>query len=344
MPDKHGGHFTFTNKEVELIRALMAQGSKSGKISDEDLQIFVKQCERTQLDPFSKQIYAIFRWDKRLGREKMSIQVSIDGQRLVAERTGKYEGQVGPLYCDRTHPSWTDVWLHDTAPSAAKVGVWKTGAKEATFAVAKLSSYCQKWEGKPTGMWATMPELMLAKCAEALALRKAFPQELSGLYTDEEMQQADDPKEEAPAPEPLKRPQSTKKADPTPEQTEVPKASGAPPIAQKAQPQATPSAPENVNPDTGEVYDDRGEEPQEEPLDELVVTSVEFKDGKKKDGTDYRVYFIKCSDGRTYTSFKDEDGQNAQLAKDEKRGILITAEAPRKNAAGKEYWPIVEMK
>lgn len=160
-------------EQVELIKRTIAKGA-----SNDELAMFLAQCQRTGLDPFSRQIY----WIKR--GHQGSTQVSIDGFRVIAERSGELDGQE-VQWCDETG-AWFDVWLKKEPPAASRVLVYRKGCSRPFPGIAKWSEYSA---GGP--MWQKMPATMLAKCAEALALRKAFPHQLSGLYTPDEMGQAD---------------------------------------------------------------------------------------------------------------------------------------------------------
>lgn len=175
----------FTAEQVGLIKRTIAVGA-----SNDELKMFLYVCARTGLDPFMKQIHFVRRrvrvnekWEDR-----MSIQAGIDGLRLIAQRTGEYEGQVGPEWWYELEQKWANVWAIKDPPPVARVGVWRKGFKEPIYSTAKYSAYVQrKQDNTPNRFWSIMPEQMLAKCAEALALRRAFPQELSGIYVDEEM-------------------------------------------------------------------------------------------------------------------------------------------------------------
>jgi phage recombination protein Bet len=180
------GQTGFTVKQVAALRQLGVEKATEG-----DLAVFFHQCVRTGLDPFARQVYMVGRWDGRAQREKYTIQTGIDGYRLIAERTGAYAGSDESwVESDKGHPLSATVTVHKVV----------AGQVRPFTATAHWSEYCQTTkEGKPMGLWAKMPHRMLAKCAEALALRKAFPQDLAGVYTDEEMSQADNTPRVAPA-------------------------------------------------------------------------------------------------------------------------------------------------
>lgn len=159
----------FDQQRVDLIRRTIANGAPQ-----QEFDLFMAVCKRTGLDPISRQIYFIQRGGK------WQWQTSIDGYRLTADRTGVYAGSDDAVFEDGP----------DGKPTKATVTVWKfvKGQRCPFTATARWGEY-----NAGQGMWNKMPHTMLAKCAEALALRKAFPAELSGIYTREEMDQADAP-------------------------------------------------------------------------------------------------------------------------------------------------------
>lgn len=175
----------FNSKQVEILKNSICKG-----VTNEEFEIFLMACQKTQLDPFMKQIHAVKRWDGRLKRETMTIQTGIDGYRLIAERTEKYAPGPKPTY------EYDDQGNLISATAYVKKltndGTWHVVEAEAFF-----DEYCQKTtdkntgESKAIGMWGSMQRNQLAKCAESLALRKAFPAEMSGVSTREEMKQAE---------------------------------------------------------------------------------------------------------------------------------------------------------
>jgi len=163
----------WTPEQTQLISSTIAPGC-----TGDELRLFAYACQRTGLDPFSKQIYAI----KRGG--KMTIQAGIDGLRSIAERTGQLDGS--ETYWCGEDGAWADVWLSNKPPAAAKTIIHRKGSQHPFVGVARFADY-----NAGQGLWSKMPAAMIAKCSEALALRKAFPADLSGVYSADEMQQAE---------------------------------------------------------------------------------------------------------------------------------------------------------
>lgn len=171
------GPLEFTPQQQQMIRDTYANGA-----SEKEFQVLMEVAKVRRLNPLLRQVHFVKRYDNQRGKDIWSVQVSVDGMRAIAERTGKYDGQDEPEYeCDK-----------EGFIIACRVRVYRKDWSRPSVGVAYWSEYVQtKKDGSPTKFWADMPHVMIAKCAEAIAIRKAFPDDLGNLYADEEMQQAD---------------------------------------------------------------------------------------------------------------------------------------------------------
>lgn len=253
----------FSDAQKKLIATKLMPGAKQ-----EDVDWFIEQCQSSGLDPFKRQIIPTSRRTKDKNDNwvlSWATLTTIDGFRSLANDTGNYAGQDGPFWCGKDG-IWKDIWTEPTAPFAAKIIVFHKDFSQGLSAVAKHESYVQTFKDKngnvkPNTIWATMGDHMIAKVAEALALRKAFPQALGGLYTTDEMAQAGytseaiekDMKEEAERatgkkvedqaekkPEPKPEPKPEKKPEPEPKPEKKPESKPEPKPEKKPEPKPEP--------------------------------------------------------------------------------------------------------
>jgi phage recombination protein Bet len=141
--------------------------------NDQHLAYFSQVCQHKNLDPFLGEIIPVY-----YGGE-LVIQETVEGLRTIAERSGLYDGFIGPEWCG-PDMVWKPVWLDDTPPAAARYAVRRKDWAEPATGVARWKSSVQlDRHGKPMPLWRDRPDEMLGKTAEVRALKRAFPKEFA---------------------------------------------------------------------------------------------------------------------------------------------------------------------
>jgi phage recombination protein Bet len=180
--------------ECDLLKRTILKG-----YPDDEQEMFIRLCQRTRLDPFTKQIYATKRYQKVREADGSSKKVptlvpvtGIIGLTAVADRTGQYDGC--EIFWSGPEGEWKTEWLAEENPAAAKCIVYHKHRKQPEVAIARWFSYVgQTWDPDKrqwvvTDFWSKMPDYMLGKVAKAAALRGAFPDPLGNVYIREELE------------------------------------------------------------------------------------------------------------------------------------------------------------
>lgn len=165
-----------------------------------EFQAHLMIAKALRLSPVGGQVHFVKRWDSKARKEVFQTQVGIDGYLSIAQDTNLYDGPVKgyPQFQYTKGGEWTTEIYDDQVPYAAKHAIWRKGWRDPVEAVAIYSQYVQtvaekdeeggKTGGRrPNAIWKVRPHPQLAKCALALACRLAFPRELLGVVTAEEM-------------------------------------------------------------------------------------------------------------------------------------------------------------
>ena len=170
--------------KVALIKRTVAKDA-----TDDELELFLHQARRMGLDPLARQIH-FQKFRSKDGKSNVSFITTIDGYRLIADRTGVYAGSDEPVFEGKIEDSFYGAGQGPNIPAKATITVHKIVAG-ALRAFTNSAYWQEYYPGNQRGhMWRKMPHVMLAKVAEAGALRKAFPADLSGVYTADEMEQS----------------------------------------------------------------------------------------------------------------------------------------------------------
>jgi hypothetical protein len=183
----------FTEEQKLAYRKVLAPNA-----SDEQWSYFIIEAERRNLIPGVHVIFQVRNaeeFSKELQRkisvQKVTLVTTINALRLIAERSGKFQGYGKFTYYYATEtgePTITSIIPFGRTPHAVSVELFRAGWQQPLFAVARYEACVQlKGDKTPTSMWIKRGEEQLAKCAEAAGLRMVAPEECGGLYIEEEM-------------------------------------------------------------------------------------------------------------------------------------------------------------
>jgi phage recombination protein bet len=177
-----------TERNIDTAVWTTLQNSVFPGAKDESILLAVDYCKARKLDILKKpcHIVPMSVTDAKTGNKNWRdvIMPGIYEQRITAFRTGQMAGQDEPVFGD------TVTFRGIEAPEWCRVTVYRfINNERCAFSHTEyFSEACATTkEGKPNSMWSKRPRGQLAKCAEAGALRKAFPDELGGVITADEV-------------------------------------------------------------------------------------------------------------------------------------------------------------
>lgn len=172
----------------KMVKKYLVSGNPE-KVTDQEVMMFLTLCKYQHLNPFLREAYLI-----KYGNSPATIVTGKDTFTKRANKNPNYKGKQAGIIVLTDKGEVINREGTFSLPNEKIVGGWARifiKDREPEYNTVSFNEYVgRKSDGSINNQWSTKPATMIRKVAIVQALRECFPEDFGGMYSPEEMSNA----------------------------------------------------------------------------------------------------------------------------------------------------------